>query len=151
MDILAVVTGIIGIILGMGIGYFIRKYVTEAKIVSAEEAAKKILIEAEEKAQTLQKEKVLEAKEEVHRLRNELEKEIKDRRAEVQRMERRILQKEESLDKKAYQLEKKEDEIKKREEEIVAIREKLTDTYKKQLMELERISGLSTEEQKKLF
>ena len=151
MDILTVITGIIGIILGLGIGYFIRKYFTEAKIVSAEEAAKKILIEAEEKAQTLQKEKVLEAKEEVHRLRNELEKEIKDRRAEVQRMERRILQKEESLDKKTYQLEKKEDEIKKREEEIVAIREKLTDTYKKQLMELERISGLSTEEAKEII
>jgi ribonuclease Y len=144
-------TGIIGLLLGLGAGYFIRKYFAEAKIVSAEEAAKKILKEAEEKVQTLKKEKVLEAKEEVHKLRNEFEKEIKERRLEVQRLERRILQKEESLDKKTSQLEKKDDELKKREEEIIIIREKLTDTYKKQLLELERISGLSTEEAKDII
>ncbi len=151
MQSLTVMTGIIGLLLGLGAGYFIRKYFAEAKIVSAEEAAKKILKEAEEKVQTLKKEKVLEAKEEVHKLRNEFEKEIKERRLEVQRLERRILQKEESLDKKTSQLEKKDDELKKREEEIIIIREKLTDTYKKQLLELERISGLSTEEAKDII
>ncbi len=151
MQYLAVVTGIIGILLGLGAGYFIRKYFAEAKTASAEEAAEKILKEAEEKIQTLKKEKVLEAKEEVHRLRNEFEKEIKERRLEVQRLERRILQKEESLDKKTSQLEKRDDELKKREEENTLIRDKLTETYKQQLLELERISGLSTEEAKEII
>ncbi|RJX24687.1 MAG: ribonuclease Y [Dethiobacter sp.] len=141
----------IGILLGLGAGYFIRKYFAEAKTASAEEAAEKILKEAEEKIQTLKKEKVLEAKEEVHRLRNEFEKEIKERRLEVQRLERRILQKEESLDKKTSQLEKRDDELKKREEENTLIRDKLTETYKQQLLELERISGLSTEEAKEII
>jgi ribonuclease Y len=151
LQYLAVVTGIIGILLGLGAGYFIRKYFAEAKTASAEEAAEKILKEAEEKIQTLKKEKVLEAKEEVHRLRNEFEKEIKERRLEVQRLERRILQKEESLDKKTSQLEKRDDELKKREEENTLIRDKLTETYKQQLLELERISGLSTEEAKEII
>lgn len=146
-----IIIGIISIFIGISAGYFIRKYFAEAKIASAEEAAQKILNEAKEKAQTLQKEKLLEAKEEVHRLRNEFEKELKERRSELQRLERRLLQKEESLDKKTSQLERKDEDLKKREEEINNIKEKLADTYKKQLQELERISGLSLEEAKEII
>ena len=106
MDSLAVIAVIISLVLGLGAGYFIRKYLAEAKIASAEEAAEKILDDAEKKVRTLKKERILEAKEEVHRLRNEFEKETKERRSEIQRLERRILQREESLDRKIW-LEKK--------------------------------------------
>ena len=151
MEALTVIILIIGLILGFGAGYLIRKYVAEAKIASAEEAAKRIISEADEKAQSLKKEKVLEAKEEVHRLRNELDKETKERRLELQRMERRILQKEENLDKKISQFEKREDELKKRVEENDRIQQRLTDIYKQQINELEKISELSTAEAKEMI
>jgi len=151
LDSLAVIAVIISLVLGLGAGYFIRKYLAEAKIASAEEAAEKILDDAEKKVRTLKKERILEAKEEVHRLRNEFEKETKERRSEIQRLERRILQREESLDRKIYRLEKKDEDLKKREEEIAALREELRDIYKEQRLELERISMLSTEEAKKII
>ena len=151
MDSLAVVTGIIGILLGLGAGYFLRKHFTKIKLMSAEEAAKKILQDAEEKARTKKKEKILEAKEEVHRLRYELDKETKERRLELQRLERRILQKEETLDKKTFQLEKRDEELKKREEETTLIRERMEEVYKQQLQELEKISGLPTEEAREII
>lgn len=151
MEALPIIAAIISLILGLGAGYFIRKYFAEAKIASAEEAAKKILNDAEEKVQTLKKERILEAKEEVHRLRNEFEKELKERRLEIQRLEKRNLQREESLDRRISQLEKKDEDLKKREEEATAIREKLMDTFKRQRQELERISGLSTEEAKEII
>jgi ribonuclease Y len=151
LEALTVIILIIGLILGFGAGYLIRKYVAEAKIASAEEAAKRIISEADEKAQSLKKEKVLEAKEEVHRLRNELDKETKERRLELQRMERRILQKEENLDKKISQFEKREDELKKRVEENDRIQQRLTDIYKQQINELEKISELSTAEAKEMI
>jgi ribonuclease Y len=146
-----VIIGVISLLIGAGIGYFVRKHLAEAKIASAEEAAQKIIKEAEEKTQSLKKEKILEAKEEVHKLRNELEKETKERRSELQRMERRILQKEEMLDKKTLQLENKEEALKKKGEETEQIQEDLKVVYQRQLLDLERISGLSTEEAKEII
>ncbi len=151
MEYLTVIVVVLSIIIGFSAGYFIRKNFAEAKIASAEEAAKKILNDAEEKIRTLKKERILEAKEEVHRLRNEFEKELKERRLEVQRLERRNLQREESLDKRVSQLEKKDEDLKKRDEELTIIREQLTDIYKKQRLELEHISGLSTDEAKEII
>lgn len=151
MDLPAIITGIIGILLGLGAGYFIPKYFTESRLMSAEEAATKIIKEAEEKARTEKKEKILEAKEEVHKLRHELEKETKERRIELQRLERRILQKEEVLDKKTFQLEKRDEEQKKREEETVLIRKKMDEIYQQQLLELEKISGLTTDDAREII
>ena len=84
----------------VGIGYLIRKSIAEAKISSAEEAAKQIHEKADREAEALKKEKVLEAKDEVYRLRTEAEKENRRRRNELQRLEKRVLQKEETLDRK---------------------------------------------------
>lgn len=87
-------------VLCFGIGYFIRKSLAEAKISSAEHAAQQIIDNARKEAEALKKETVLEAKDEIHKLRTEAEKDIRERRNETQRQERRLLQKEESLDKK---------------------------------------------------
>lgn len=151
MEWLWIITGVIGILVGLGLGYLIRKHIAEARIQSAEEAARKIQHEAEEKAESLKKEKILEAKEEAHKLRNEVEKETKERRAELQKLEKRLLHKEESLDKKTDYLEKKEEEIRKKEEENERIREQLNEKYREQLAELERISGLTWENARDLL
>ncbi|TYP54320.1 ribonuclease Y [Thermosediminibacter litoriperuensis] len=133
------------------IGYFIRKYIAEAKIISAEEAAKKILKEAEDKAESIKREALVEAKEEILKLKNDFEKDLKERRNEFQRSERRLVQKEEALDRKAEMLEKKEDSIAKKEIEINKLYEKINELYKKQLSELERISGMTSDEAKEFL
>jgi len=92
-EILAV---IIAVIAGAGIGYIARKRTAESQIGSAEAEAKRIVEEAEKRAETKQKESLLEAKEEIQRQRQDFERDIKERRAELQRLERRTIQKEEN-------------------------------------------------------
>lgn len=135
-------------VIGIGGGYFIRKLIAEAKISSAESEAKRIIEEANQEGNSLKREKQLEAKEEVHRLRNELDKETKERRSELQRFERRLLQKEESLDHKINNIEKKEDDLRRKEDENRVVREKLDQLHNQQLAELERVSGMTSEEAK---
>lgn len=127
-------------------GYFVRRSLAEAKISSAEEAAKKIREEAEKAAEAKKREVVLEAKEEVLKFRNEVEKEQRERRNELQRMERRLTQKEESLDRKIESIERKEENLNKKDEEIDKIRDQVEELHAKQLAELERLSGLTSDE-----
>jgi ribonuclease Y len=147
----AILISVITAIVGAAIGFFLRKQTAESKIGSAEQQAKTILDEAEKQAQAAKREKIIEAKEEVHKLRKDLEQESRERRAEFQRMERRLLQKEESLDKKTAFMENKEEEFKNKEDEIATIRERIEETFRKQLAELERLSGMSTEEAKEIL
>ncbi|WP_071524645.1 MULTISPECIES: ribonuclease Y [Pelosinus] len=134
-----------------GIGYWIRKKTAEAKIISAEEAAKKIIVEAERSSEAKKKEALVEAKEDIHKLRNELERETKERRSELQRLERRLMQKEENLDRKVDSLEKKEEIISHKEAELDKSQEIINTLYAKQLAELERLSGLTSEEARNLL
>ncbi|UJF35409.1 ribonuclease Y [Paenibacillus hexagrammi] len=135
----------------LGIGYFIRKSLAEAKISSAEHAAEQILEAAKKEAEALKKETVLEAKDEVHKLRSEAEKDIRERRNEIQRQERRLLQKEESLDKKLESLERKEEQVANKEKRIEDTQGQIDQLYKTQVAELERISGLTMEEAKHII
>lgn len=141
----------IALLFGVLGGYLLRKYLSEAKIASAEDAAKRILEEAQKEAEARKREAVLEAKEEIHLIRSEAERENRERRNELQRLERRFLQKEEALDRKLESLEKKEDALLKKEQEIAQIRNQLDELMKKQTAELERISGLTTEEARELL
>lgn len=136
---------------GAALGYLARKTLAEAKIESAELAAKRIVEEAEKEAEAAKREILLEAKEEAHRLRNEIEQEERTRRAELQRTERRLLQKEESLDRKLEALERKEESITRKERELEAAKEELARLHAEQRAELQRISGLSSEEAKALL
>ncbi len=142
---------IAALIAGLGGGYFIRKITAEAKISSAESAAKRIIEEANQEAKALKREKQLEAKEEVHRLRSELDKESKERRSELQRLERRLDQKEESLDRKLENVERKEEELKCKEEGNIKFREELDKLQQQQFAELERVSGMTSDEAKDLL
>lgn len=149
LEINAVLTSLVYILVvvlaGLA-GYFIRKYLAEAKIAFAENAAKQIIEEAKKQGEAAKKEALLEAKEEVHRMRSDLEREGRERRIELQRIERRLIQKEEALDRKADILERKEDVLHKKDAELEAMRRELEEIRAKQRAELERISGLSSEE-----
>lgn len=128
-----------------------EKKIAEAKISSAEEASKKILEDAYKEADSKKREALVEAKEEVLKMKNEGEKEVKERRNEVNRMERRLLQKEENLDKKLENVEHKENKLNRKEREIDAQLENIEKLQQEQQAELERISGLSTEEAKQVL
>lgn len=142
---------ILGIIIGFIAGYFIRRYISEGKIKNAEELAKKIIEDSEREGEALKKELQLEAKEEIHKSRNELEKEIRERRNEVQKLERRVLHKEETIDRKTDAIEKKEEQIYKKTKYLEKKEASINEIYEKQIMELERLSGLTTEEAKELL
>ena len=126
----------------------VRKRRYEAKIGSADERSREIIDEALKVAETKKREALLEAKEESLKTKNELEKETRERRAELQRYERRVLSKEENLDKRAETLEKREAGMSSREEAIKKRAADVETLYGKQQAELERISGLTTEEAK---
>lgn len=117
----------------------------------AELNSQNLVEEAKREAEALKKESILEAKDEVHKIRNDFEKENRERRNEIQRLERRILQREESLDKKSEMLEKREENLTKRTQDIDELEKSVNELYSRQRGELERISGLSSEEAKQIL
>ncbi len=125
-----------------------RKRVIESKIGSAEEKAREIIDEAVKNAETKKREAMLEIKEESIRNKNELDKEIKERRNEIQRNERRIIQKEENVDKKLEAIEKREAGFAAKEEAVNKQKEEVARLHEKRVQELERISGLTSEQAK---
>lgn len=125
-----------------------RKGVYEKKIGSAEERSREIIDEALKVAETKKREALLEAKEESLRTKNELEKESKERRAEITRQERRMQNKEENLDKKTEALEKREGGLTAREENLNKKNVELDGLLEKEKVELERISGFTSEQAK---
>ncbi len=125
-----------------------QKKVTEKTIGNAEDRAREIVDEALKTAEAKKREALLEVKEESIRTKNELDKEIKERRAEVQRSERRIQQKEENIDKKADALEKRESSLSAREDNLNKMKVEISKLNEQRLQELERISGLTSEQAK---
>ena len=144
----AIIAFVVGAALGAVIGILYRKKVAEAEIGSAEEQAKKIINESAQKAETLKKEALLEAKEDILRQRNDAERELKDRRAEVTRLERRVTQKEENLDKKSEQLERKNEQLDKKLAENDAVRAQIEEVLQKHVAQLEEISGMTAQQAK---
>ncbi|MEG0772333.1 ribonuclease Y [Clostridium sp.] len=139
------------ILIGIFVVIYTRKNISQANIVKSEEEAKRIIDESKKEAESKKKEAILEAKEEVHRLRTDSEKELRERRNEIQRLERRIIQREESLDKKSAVLEKKEENLNKKQQEVEILESSIQDLYTKQREELERLSGLTSEEAKQVL
>ncbi|NLT95407.1 MAG: ribonuclease Y [Clostridia bacterium] len=146
-----VIIALIALAIGSLAGYFIRKNVAESKIKSAEDAAVKIIEEAKKEAERTKREAILEAKDEAHKLRVDAEKDIRERRNELQRIERRLIQKEESLDRKFESIERKEENLQKQENMIEKIKAEINSVYEKQLAELERLANLTSEEARELL
>ena len=123
-----------------------RKRTAEAKIGSAEEEAKRIVNDAIKSAEQKRKETIVEAKDEAFRLKADADKEIKDRRAEITRQERRMDQKEEALDKRTAAMERKEEDLKKRSELAEARLGELEQLKLRQTEKLETIAAMSRED-----
>ena len=124
------------------------KKVSDEKIGSAEDRARAIIDEAVKAAETKKREALLEVKEESIKTKNELDKEIKDRRSEIQRNERRVEQKEFNLDKKLEAIERREQSFAAKEEEIKRQKAEVAKLNEERIQELERISGLTSEQAK---
>ena len=120
----------------------------DSKIGNAESRAREIIDDALKTAETTKKEALLEVKEESIKTKNELEKETKERRAELQRYEKRVLAKEESLDKKSNAIEQREASFIAKEEYLKQNEAKVEELNKQRVQELERISGLTSEQAK---
>ena len=146
--IVAAVTLVLSAILTWIISSAYQKKVTEGKIGSAEERARTIIDEALKTAEETKREKLLEVKEEALKTRNELEKEVRDRRNEVQRTERRIQQKEENVEKRSEAIERKEQSLNAREDALNKKNEEVTKLNEQRVQELEKISGLTSEQAK---
>ncbi len=129
-----------------GIADHVKKY--ESKVGSAEERSKQILDDAEKQAEEKKRVALLEAKEENLRAKNECERENKERRAEVQRYEKRVIAKEEAIDKKTEALEKRDQRMAQKEAELDRTRAEVAAAREEQLKELEKISGLTSEQAK---
>ena len=138
----------ISVAAGIFVGMILRKKVAEGKIGSAEEEAKRIVLDGEKQAETKKKEALIEAKEEILKQRNESEREMKERRAEISKTERRLVQKEENLDKKSEALEKKNEQLDKKLKDADVVRAQVDEALSAQLKVLENLSGLSVNEAK---
>ena len=145
------VTFLISLILGFVIGTIVRKKIAESKIQSAEQEAKRLVDLARVEAENMKKEEIFKAKEEIMNSRKELDQEIKERRSEVQKQESRMIQKEENLDKRSENLEKKEKSLEQEERAIEIQRNEVEELKVKELEELQKIAGLSTEEAKEFL
>ena len=148
---IAIITFLISAAVSIPLGMYIRKKSAESKIKSAESEANRILSNAKKEAENAKKEEILKAKEEILQSKNELDKEIKERRGEVQQQEKRLFQREEALERRSDNFERREKELEKNVQEIDKKRKSLDEMYNKQISELQRISGLSKEEAKKML
>jgi len=145
-------------LLGAVVGFLVRKKFAETKIVSAKEAARRVVEEAEQKAEILKKEALLQAKDKFYQEKADFEKETGEKRQELQNLEKRIIQRESHLDKKIELLDLKEAEINRREKVLIQ-QEKTTQEQEKkvaallekQRIQLESIARMTSEEAKRLL
>ena len=153
MDVIvaAIIAAVVGLAIGIGAGYFVRKNISEAKIGEADSLAKNIIDQANKDAETMKKEKLLEAKEEIHKFRSDAEKENRERRSELQKYERRVIQKEESLDRKQQSIESKESNLKQKRRAVDEKQKEVEAIKVKQLEKLEDISGITSEKAKDII
>lgn len=158
MEPITIISILLGLIVGAVVGYFIRRSIAEAKIAGAKNAAEQILEDAKRDADSLKKEALLEAKDEIHKFRTEAEREVRERRNELQKQENRLLQREENLDRKDETLnkrenllEKKDDSLNQRQQHIEEMESKVDELVRTQQTELERISSLTREEAKSII
>nr|MDH3138603.1 ribonuclease Y [Bacillus velezensis] len=158
MTPMTVLISILLTLLGLVVGYYVRKTIAEAKIAGARGAAEQILEDAKRDAEALKKEALLEAKDEIHTLRIDAEQEVRERRNELQKQENRLLQKEENLDRKhegidkrEAMLEKKDHSLNERQQHIEEMESKVDEMIRMQQSELERISSLTRDEAKQII
>ena len=159
---LGIVLPVVALVVGICVAMFVYNATTVKKVGSAREQERKILDDARDEAERIKaqgkeeskralKEALLEAKEQDLKLRNEFERDTKEKKAEIQRMEQRLTQKEDALDKKTEALEQQKEHLLKKEGEIEVLQQKLNSQHELMIQELEKVAQLSKEEAKKLL
>ena len=147
-----IITAVVSVLVTAIVVWFIassyQKNSAKSKIGNAEEKARGIIDDAVKTAEEKKRESMLEIKEESIKAKNDLDKEIKERRSEIQKNERRIVQKEENLDKKLEAIEKRESNFAVKEEELKKQKIEISKLNEQRIQELERISGLTSEQAK---
>ncbi|MCR4693731.1 MAG: Rnase Y domain-containing protein, partial [Pseudobutyrivibrio sp.] len=146
--IVAVVAVVVAVLITLALANSYHKNQERTKIGSAENKAREIIDEAVKSAEAKKREAMLEAKEDAIKQKNDLDKEIRERRAEIQRSEHRISQKEENLEKKLEACDKRESEFARQEQQLNKQREEVAKLNQQRVQELERISGLTSDQAK---
>ncbi len=146
--IIALVAIILAIVATLVVAKNVQKREAANKVDSAENKAREIIDDAVKTAESKKREALIEAKEDALKQKNELDKEIRERRSEIQKNENRIAQKEENLDRKLNQLEKRERDLSSREGQLNKDKEEVAKLNQQRVQELERISGLTSQQAK---
>ncbi|HAX73410.1 MAG TPA: ribonuclease Y [Firmicutes bacterium] len=153
MDFVQIIISILLVIIGLVIGYFVRKKLYDAELEKAGQSAAHIISKAEKEAEAKKKESLLETKEEVHRMKMETDRDIKEKKNELIRLEERLVQREETIDRRILNLEKREIALEKKDEaiaekqlELKELESKVEETLEEQRQKLIEISGLSLED-----
>lgn len=145
--LIAIIIGLLGIVGGAIAGAILQQRITSSRLEAARNVATRILNEAERR----HKELLVEAREEALRIKNQAEAELKERRNEIQQLERRLLQREESLERKLDSLERRERSLAEREAKLEELRARLQQMEEERRQEIQRIAGLSLQEAKELL
>ena len=146
--IIVISVSVVLIVLAFALGIQYRKKVAEGQLNAAETKAREIIDDALKSADAKKREILLEAKEEALRTKNDIDREVKDRRAEAQQTERRLVQKEETLDRKSDSLASKEGQLNKRQSDLDKKAKELEALKNERQAELERVSGMTSEQAK---
>jgi ribonuclease Y len=154
-NIIMIIIALTGIILGIIIGFLVRKRIIEKKLETINSYSTKIINDAHKQAKSIKKEAMLRAKDTIYQMKLDFEKETKEKKVLLQAQERRLLNKEESLDKKIHLYESRDSSLLKREKDIEEGLKKKQAEYQdliaQQRNQLERTAGISSEEAKKLL
>jgi ribonuclease Y len=140
-SLIILLSSLVGLLVGAFAGYFVRQYLVGADLKLAQTSAEKLIAEANAK----KSEMLLEAKDEALRIRQAAEQEHRERRNELQRLERRIQQKDENLDRRLESVERREKTLTTKEKELEGLRSEIEGLKVQQFKELERVSGLTRE------
>ena len=141
-----VLVGIAGLVIGIGIGFLVRKAIATSQVHSAEARAQKVVLDAQVEAKTVMKQSLVDGNEQIAALRREAEEDIRARREEIQRQERRVGDKEESLDGKLSDLERRSDEMDDRDRTLQHVREELERQAEGHKQRLEAVAGMTSQE-----
>ena len=148
IEIIYAIVGVVAVLIGLVGGFLGRKYMAEARLATAESLAKKLVSDAEREVDNLKREAQVEAKDEVLSMKSEADREIKSRRSDLQRQERRLSQREEMLESKEVEAEKRDKRIGSWEEHLKSQESKLMKAAAEQKKLLEKVARMTTQEAK---
>jgi ribonucrease Y len=139
---------LLGLLVGAGIGYFVRQSVAEKQVGTAESRARQVLETAEREAEAAKREALVEARDEIHRMRTEADAELRSRRSDLEKKEDRLTQRETALDQRASSLDRKEQGLEEKETHVQRVRAELEELVDRAKRELERVAGMTAQDAK---